>query len=248
MTKKGIRIVLFLLCTVILIISANEVLLENLPEKKKQVILQPEPLSDGQYVSFYDNGNIKSIEYYENGQKQGSWLHYYDNGCLKQSIDYKNDYLDGYTSFFAKSGELIYEEKYSKGQFSELSITNDSLYKYEIRLESHGQLTFRRNCSGCHEVSKDIGLDEFNDIAMLFDSLQSQKISIDSLHLTSFRDSSLLEHFGQFNQWLIPFYSNKSLDSYDFEALYNYLERESEKQKVKPLKRLRKLSRRKKTV
>ena len=50
----------------------------------------------GTWEYFYDEGNIKKVEYYsEKGQKTGEWTAYYHNGNIKEVGHYKNDKKEG---------------------------------------------------------------------------------------------------------------------------------------------------------
>jgi antitoxin component YwqK of YwqJK toxin-antitoxin module len=42
----------------------------------------------GDYITFYENGQIYEKGQYKNGLKNGQWTIYYDNGNIKQKINY----------------------------------------------------------------------------------------------------------------------------------------------------------------
>ena len=41
----------------------------------------------GKWVSYYENGNIESVRYFNNGNSIGTWTYYYEDGkILKTEI------------------------------------------------------------------------------------------------------------------------------------------------------------------
>jgi len=43
----------------------------------------PDSLPDGKVLSYYENGKIRSVTHYKNGQLHGKFESYYANGTIK---------------------------------------------------------------------------------------------------------------------------------------------------------------------
>lgn len=54
-------------------------------------IVELEKLAENKSVRYYENNQVKSVIYYENGMMNGQYLTYYDNGQLKSEALYKNN-------------------------------------------------------------------------------------------------------------------------------------------------------------
>lgn len=46
---------------------------------------------DGQFVSYYENGNKKSLQIYSNGKKTGKEYNWYENGDIKSELEYSEE-------------------------------------------------------------------------------------------------------------------------------------------------------------
>ncbi|MCA1761462.1 MAG: toxin-antitoxin system YwqK family antitoxin [Cryomorphaceae bacterium] len=87
----------------------------------------------GEYtVYYYDNGNVSSEGYMENGNPNGYWKTYYPNGELKSDGNRKNFLLDSTWNFYNESGLKTSEINYKKGNKHGSVITYQNGVKYEV--------------------------------------------------------------------------------------------------------------------
>lgn len=69
---------------------------------------------NGEYLEYYDNGNLKIKGNYLNNSKSGSWTYYYSNGKIHQTIEFiENDFkvieqIDGSGQATVKNGNGIW--------------------------------------------------------------------------------------------------------------------------------------------
>ncbi len=85
----------------------------------------------GKYKERYDSGKLKLTGEYHKGSKIGTWKYFYENGQIR-SIKYyqykadsnSKDYPVGIWSFFSKEGNLTKKEIYKNGQLVDTIISN----------------------------------------------------------------------------------------------------------------------------
>lgn len=202
--------------------------------------------NNGEFKEYYDDGSLYSIEYYENGSKEGVWRYYYKNGKLKTRQSYSNDKINGTIYHFSKEGILIYNEVYRNDTLIDKLVANDSLYNYEVIFEKHGREMFNKTCIPCHNmpIEKNLRL-SLNGLESFVDTVQITKISIDSIH-TLYADS--LEFQVQSEKVEVGPKLNFELDKYDLEAIMEYIEQEQIRSKARKRNRIRKVRERKKVV
>lgn len=202
--------------------------------------------NNGQYKEYYDDGGLYSIEYYENGKKEGVWRYYYQNGRLKNRITYKNNRLNGGIWHFGEGGALIFKENFNNDTLVSRKIINDSLYKYEVMFESHGREIFNKTCTPCHHQSIEQDLNfSLKDLELFIDTVGVVHLSIDSIHRLNM-DSLHFEMLHE-KETIGP-QPNYILDKYDLEALIEFIEKEKERDEVKKKHRIRRVKERRKIV
>lgn len=64
----------------------------------------------------YENGSVKEIGYFKNGQKHGQWFSYDEKGNLISEANYKEGQKDGNWIFYHINGTLHYQVAYSSGK------------------------------------------------------------------------------------------------------------------------------------
>lgn len=82
----------------------------------KSVINYADSVREGEARFYYDNGNIKQQMNYVNGRVDGLVKDYYENGNLKQLINLENGKREGPTSNFNKDGKFIKDVFYERGK------------------------------------------------------------------------------------------------------------------------------------
>jgi uncharacterized protein len=81
--------------------------------------------SQEQIKNFYNNGNLSSEGFIENGKPNGYWKNYYENGKLKNEGNRVNFLLEGVWKFYFPNGNLQREINYLKGK------KNGNLFNYD---------------------------------------------------------------------------------------------------------------------
>ena len=65
---------------------------------------------------YYDNGQIKSVEYYKDGKKEGLWIRYFYNGNLSIKGNFKDNKQEGYWMSYYDNGQLYLDRIYKDGK------------------------------------------------------------------------------------------------------------------------------------
>ena len=71
---------------------------------------------DGEWISYYKNGELFVFGLYENGKKDGKWLSYHENGQKNSSENYQDDILHGDWYTYFENGQTKYKGKYVDGE------------------------------------------------------------------------------------------------------------------------------------
>ena len=69
------------------------------------VLGENDPFS-GNFIYRYPNGEIKTIEPYINGLKEGTEIKFYENGQVKESIDFKAGHISGDSIQYYENGQM----------------------------------------------------------------------------------------------------------------------------------------------
>ena len=79
---------------------------------------QEAPIDDynGNWKSYYKNGQIKTNANYIYGQLNGVFASYYENGLLKSEGHYKNNKRKGFWKFFYENGGIKQKSNYRYGK------------------------------------------------------------------------------------------------------------------------------------
>ena len=101
-------------------------------------------LEQGVWELYYDDGSVKAIGSYENGNKVGEWKYFNIYGWLEQTGFYRSGKLDGVWKWMDESGFIIRLETYDngieEGQFIEYDSSNKLLlkgiYRNGLRVDS----------------------------------------------------------------------------------------------------------------
>ena len=89
---------------------------------------------NGDFNSFYSNGQLKSEGNYLNDNKIGTWVAYYISGVIKSTTKYVND-IGHFTSFFENHPNKIYQLGFYKngfksGEWKEYNINAEMIKSY----------------------------------------------------------------------------------------------------------------------
>ena len=70
---------------------------------------------EGEWIAYYDNGQLSYKGNYENGKEEGEWIAYYDNGQLDSKGNYKNGKKEGEWIAYWDNGQLDSKGNYKNG-------------------------------------------------------------------------------------------------------------------------------------
>lgn len=69
---------------------------------------------EGQWMSFYPNGNPWSSSFYKKGKLNGATVTFYENGQMRYKGEYREDTRSGLWTFWDEKGKQIEQIDYSK--------------------------------------------------------------------------------------------------------------------------------------
>lgn len=72
---------------------------------------------EGEWVEFYENGQIKQIVLIKEGRPVGQWLTYHPNGQLRTNSFWINGQIHGEYLIYDETGNLVVKEIYKNGSF-----------------------------------------------------------------------------------------------------------------------------------
>jgi antitoxin component YwqK of YwqJK toxin-antitoxin module len=96
---------------------------------------------DSLYISYYQNGRIKSRGYYINGKANGNWEYFYENGNLKMKGELKDNVSHGYWTYYYENGgvnmegEVIKDHREGQWKFyyENGNIKSEGLYRKSLK-------------------------------------------------------------------------------------------------------------------
>jgi hypothetical protein len=71
---------------------------------------------DGEFYTYYDNGQLKKKANYISGKLNGELLIYYENGNLKNKQNFKNGKFNGEVVEYDINGKVNFRENYKNGK------------------------------------------------------------------------------------------------------------------------------------
>jgi antitoxin component YwqK of YwqJK toxin-antitoxin module len=82
----------------------------------------------GEWKTYYLDGQIKSKGSYEKGRKNGKWIFYYTDGNKEQEGNFKDDVLSGQWVWYYQNGQIKKQEFFNrKGLLEGVQVEYDSL-------------------------------------------------------------------------------------------------------------------------
>ena len=67
---------------------------------------------EGDWVVYWNNGQLFFEGNYKNGKKEGSWITYYNNGILQEKSTYQDGKIEGFYKRYYDNGKLTYKGFY----------------------------------------------------------------------------------------------------------------------------------------
>tara|TARA_B110000259_G_scaffold112128_1_gene128024 strand:- start:322 stop:1488 length:1167 start_codon:yes stop_codon:yes gene_type:complete len=105
--------------------------LEELAPLASGVIL----LRNGVFESYYENGQLKEVKTYKDGNYYGLFEIYYENGQLAEKYNYKDGNSDGLFESYYENGQLKSKENYRDGLNITFSYKSRNINVSEIKTE-----------------------------------------------------------------------------------------------------------------
>ena len=73
-------------------------------------------LREGDWLHYYENGQLEYQGNYKNGYQEGSWMSYYENGQLYYIGNFKKGWLEGTWVWYYDNGQVNNKGNYKKGK------------------------------------------------------------------------------------------------------------------------------------
>ena len=86
----------------------------NVTGKKQGKIIEGKPV--GEFLTYYESGQLKEKINYKDGKKEGERILYYESGQLKDKINYKDGALEGERLEYFEIGQLKEKVNYKDGK------------------------------------------------------------------------------------------------------------------------------------
>ncbi|MCB9197124.1 MAG: toxin-antitoxin system YwqK family antitoxin [Flavobacteriales bacterium] len=67
-------------------------------------------VKEGEQLTYYENGQLKSKEYFKNGVLEGEQQYYFPDGSLEEKLSYKNGLKEGDQFSYYDNGQLEEQE------------------------------------------------------------------------------------------------------------------------------------------
>lgn len=72
--------------------------------------------AEGEWIAYWDNGQLDAKGSFKNGKRVGEWIHYHENGQLWMKSSYKNGKEEGFWEVYYDNGHLESEGEFKKGE------------------------------------------------------------------------------------------------------------------------------------
>lgn len=164
----------------------------------------------GVYREYYNPGQLKSVDTYSKGLKDGVSILFDKNGDTTEVRHYQQGHQHGVAKYFVAHEVLVLEENYYFGELIHSQVMNDSLYKYSFMAYRTGQSLFESQCQSCHLEQNQ--LVDWNRLD------PQKKQNLDQVH---FPDST--------NNFFLPL-----VNTPDYQVIIQYLDEELKVNEVEP--------------
>ncbi len=89
---------------------------EQIKTEVESVPVNQETVSDGEFISKYDDGSVKLSGTIVNEQRSGTWTSYHRNGNKASENEYSNGLLNGKTVSYYEDGTIRYIGYYTNDE------------------------------------------------------------------------------------------------------------------------------------
>jgi uncharacterized protein len=116
--------------------------LKNQNVKESYFVLSKSPtVLDSLYLTFYQNGNLKSRGFFNKNKPEGEWTYFYENGNIKMKGEILDKASHGQWTYYYENGKVNMEGKMAKGlregewkfYYENGNLKNSGLYKKDLR-------------------------------------------------------------------------------------------------------------------
>lgn len=156
----------------------------------------------GVYQEYYPSGQLKSLDTYSKGLRNGVSIQFNQNGDTTQLHDYHQGQQHGVAKYFVEGEVLVLTERYQFGELIDREVLNDSLYRYQFLAYETGQSLFEVQCQSCH-LDQNL-ITDWNAVTKV------EKQNLDKVH---FPDTT--------NNFFLPLVSSP-----DYQMILGYLDQE----------------------
>ena len=71
---------------------------------------------EGAWISYWDNGQLRSKGNWKNNKREGVWFNYVDNGTLDSEGNFTNGINEGTWAYYYRNGQLSYKGNWKNGK------------------------------------------------------------------------------------------------------------------------------------
>ena len=89
----------------------------NVTGKKQGKIIEGKP--EGEFLTYYESGQLKEKINYKDGKKEGERILYYESGQLEEKVNYKEGVKNGEWLNYYDNGQLVRTRIYKDGKLIE---------------------------------------------------------------------------------------------------------------------------------
>lgn len=114
----------------------------NIPVEKF-ILADQKPKTDGEFIEYHANGNIKTKGHLKNGKRTGVWTSYFLNGKVQSESKFDKGKLNGKTAAYYPNGNVQYMGLYVNNQKDDhwFFYQEDGSYLKEILFKNGDKVT-----------------------------------------------------------------------------------------------------------
>jgi antitoxin component YwqK of YwqJK toxin-antitoxin module len=158
---------------------------------------------NGEFKSFFKNGNIETIDTRVNDIANGVYRKYFENGKLKEEGNFNNNKVHGIVKKYNESGNLLYEVNYDKGIKNgiEREFFTSGKTKKEFQYKNGKQDGLCKDYYENGNIKSEITMRNDKAHGAVKTYFENGKIQLSgTMDTTSLADGSLLGEFKQYNE------------------------------------------------
>ncbi|WP_375587430.1 toxin-antitoxin system YwqK family antitoxin [Flagellimonas aurea] len=201
------KIDLSLILTLIICVSCHQKKISSFDFNGKKIIVEliddkGDSLLNGFGATTYDNGNIKSIAFFENGTVKDTMYFFYQNGKIKEKGLLKNGLVNKWWSYFRQDGSLKEQKEYFQREGDTVLENQVKVYDRYGNLDQNKSNFFELEIPDTIIIGKNIArvksyvADSTNIERRLITVIVENKYSDNQIKKDTFSDGTLRPYFG----------------------------------------------------